>query len=45
MRVNITDKIRNRDMIHGNRYTEDLEWTVRRFERALKEINETMCPV
>lgn len=27
-------------MIHGNRYTEDLEWVVRKFEKALKEINE-----
>ena len=27
-------------MIHGGRYTDDLEWIVRRFEKALKEINE-----
>lgn len=27
-------------MIHGNRYVEDLEHTVRRFEKALKEMNE-----
>ncbi|MBD1379105.1 hypothetical protein [Metabacillus arenae] len=40
MKRTITDKIRNRHMIHGNRYTEDLEWTVRKFEKALKEINE-----
>jgi hypothetical protein len=40
LRKTIVDKIKNRHMIHGNRYTEDLEWVVRRFEKALKEINE-----
>lgn len=34
------DKIRNRHMIHGDRYVEDLRHTVSRFEKALKEINE-----
>lgn len=40
MRKHIVDKIKNRHMIHGNRYTEDLEWVVRRFEKALRDINE-----
>lgn len=40
MRKNIVDKIRNRNMIHGNKYTEDLEWTLRKFEKSLKEVNE-----
>lgn len=35
-----TEKIRNRHMIHGNRYVEDLVNTTNRFEKALKEINE-----
>lgn len=40
MKKSIVYKIKNRHMIHGNRYTEDLEWVVRKFEKALKEINE-----
>lgn len=27
-------------MIHGGRYTDDLEWLAKRFEVALKQINE-----
>jgi hypothetical protein len=33
-------KIKNRHMIHGNKYWEDLANTVTRFENALKDINE-----
>lgn len=39
-RRDLVRKIRNRHMIHGNRYTEDLEYVLRSLENALRHINE-----